>query len=207
MLVITLILLVFTAALWFAMPGGKGLFQQMKQVFKRQDETTTYVGGYLFPAFFYLNYFIVIVLIALLVIEQFFPSLVLSEPQLQLLVLVSLVFAAYNFYKLSFIVLAGFLFKTADLAARQIRLYINVNIFSGFLFLPLLVLLLITQNGYLIYFGFFIILIANLIKWLQTIAIGKMISRFKLYHLIIYLCTLEIVPVLLLLKLIGKHFS
>ncbi len=202
-----LLLVVFMVVLWFIMPNQRSLFQQVKQFFKSPNEIASPTAGFLFSFFFYLNYLIIVVLFFILAFEQFIQSDSLVFSVTNLIVLISLVFVAYSMYKLIFIVLAGYLFKTRSLAMQQIRLYINIDIISGFLLVPILLLILSTQFSYFFYFGVFIILITNAIKWFRTIAIGKSTSMFKLYHLIIYLCTLEIIPVLLLLKLIGNLYS
>jgi hypothetical protein len=207
MTIATLSLVVIMAVLWFVMPRHKNLLQQVKQSVKSPKEMVSQKPGFLFSAFFYLNYLIVIVLFAIMLVKQFVHPDIFNEFQIQIILIISLAFVIYSLYKLVFIVFAGFIFKTRTPARLQIRLYINVNNFSGFILLPVLILILSTQIYYLFYFAILIILIINGIKWFQTIAIGKLISQFKLYHLIIYLCTLEIVPVLLLLKLIEKYFS
>ena len=158
----------------------------------------------MFSVFYYLNYLTAVVLLIIMAIEKFAPFEAGAVSISQLIVLTSLAFIAYSLYKLTFITVAGFLFNTPTLAMQQIRLSINIDSISGFLLLPILLLALSTDLSYFFYFGIFIILIANALKWFQTIAIGKSVSMFKLYHLIIYLCTLEIIPLILLIKLIKN---
>ena len=198
---VLLLLLVFMVILWFAMPNRRSFFQQVKQSFKSKSDIAAQKPGLLFTFFFYLNYLIVIVLFIVLGIETFFQPTLIDESPTYLITLTSLVFIGYNLYKFAFIAAAGFLFETKRLAVEQMRFYINIDNLTGFLVLPVLLLILSTQLTYIFYLGIFIILIANLIKWFQTIVIGKSISGFTLYHLIIYLCTLEIIPLLLLIKL------
>ena len=199
-----LLLMVIMVVLWFVMPKQQSLFQQMKQALKSPSEITLRVPGFLFSVFFYLNYLIVVVLFIIISIEKFLPYEASTISPSQLIVLTSLAFVAYSLYKLAFIAVGGFLFNTRTLAMQQIRLYINLDNISGFLLLPVLLVFLSTQSTYYFYFGVIIFLIANAIKWFQTIAIGKSNSMFKLYHLIIYLCTLEIIPLILLIKLIKN---
>ena len=164
----------------------------------------TQKDGLLFSFFFYFNYMTVVVLFIILAIEQFIPFEAGAIPVSQLIVLTPLAFIAYSLYKLVFISASGFLFKTPTLAMQQIRLYVNIDNISGLLLLPILLITISTQMAYFFYFALFIILIANTIKWFQTIVIGKSVPMYKLYHLIIYLCTLEIIPLLLLIKLIKN---
>jgi len=199
-----LLLMAIMVVLWFVMPKRQSLFQQIKQSLKSPSEITLRIPGFLFSVFFYLNYLVVVVLFIIISIEKFVHPETSTISLSQLIVLTSLAFVVYSLYKLAFIAVAGFLFNTRTLAMQQIRLYINLDNISGFLLLPVLLVFLSTQSTYFFYFGVLIILIANAIKWFQTIALGKSVSMFKLYHLIIYLCTLEIIPFILLIKLIKN---
>jgi hypothetical protein len=204
MLTTMIALLVFMIFLWYLMPGRRSLFQQFKQSLQHPGEMAIPKNGLLFSFFFYLNYLTVLVLIIILSVNTFAKPATAFGPLSQLTVLTSLAFVGYSFYKLVFIAVAGFFFKTQTAAARQIRLYIDIDNISGFILLLLLLLALSTQNSYFFYFGVFLILIFNGIKWFQTFAIGKSIPMYKLYHLIIYLCTLEIIPLILLAKLVKN---
>jgi hypothetical protein len=202
-----LVLMVILAIFWFVMPNRRSVVQQMKLSLKKPNETVSQIPGFLFTFLFYLNYLIVIVLFIILTIERFDQHDFFDVSPVNLILLSTLAFVAYSLYRLVFIALSGFLFKTSSLAVQQLYLYINLDIKTGFLLLPILLLILTSGLQYFFYFGIFIILIANAIKWFQTIKIGKSTSVFKLYHLIIYLCTLEIIPVLLLYKVIEKLSS
>lgn len=200
-----LLQMAFIVVLWFVMPNRRNLFQQIKQSFKSQSDIAHQKPGFLFPFFFYLNYLVVVILFVYVAIQTIIQPHIIDESQTYLIVVTSFIFVGYSLYKLVFIVLAGFLFKTRDLAFQQIRFYIDIDNMTGFLALSILILFLSTQSNYFFYFFIFIILIANAIKWFQTIVIGKSNSTFSLYHLIIYLCTLEIIPLLLLIKFIENQ--
>jgi len=202
-----LILMALMVVLWFIMPRKKSVYQQLRQSFSMRSSWTSEVPGFLFSGFYYVNFLFVVALFISLIAQQQLQKEHSLVSLSTLLLLTVVVFFAYSLYKLLMIVLTGFIFKTEGLALQQFRLYINSDTITGFVLMPLLLIMLSAQWSSLSYFGFLILLIANIFKWFQTIAIGKSISQFKLYHLIIYLCTLEIIPVLLLLKLIGNLFS
>jgi hypothetical protein len=207
MLELVLLLLVVMVVLWFVMPGKRSFYQQFRHFFHKPLEMAAQTPGFLFSAFYYLNYLVIVVLFTILATGQFIRADSLSISSAQLIWLIALAFVAYSLYKLLYIALAGFLFKTQANAKQQLRLYINLDILTGFILLPFMLLILLSPRPLLFYFGIFIFLIANAIKWFQTIAIRKSIVQYKLYHLIIYLCTLEIIPVLLLLKLVENLSS
>jgi len=199
-----LLLMAFVVVLWFVMPKRLSFFQQVKQSFKSQDDIASQKPSFLFSFFFYLNYLTVVILSIFLAIETFAKPQSIAGSYAYFIVLTLFAFVAYSMYKLVFIVLSGFLFRTRELAGQQIQFYINIDNLTGFLLLPVLLLVLSSQLNYYFYFILFIILIANAIKWFQTFVIGKSNSTFTLYHLIIYLCTLEIIPLLLLIRLVEN---
>ena len=207
MLNILFLLLVVMVVLWFLMPGKRSYYQQFRHSIHTPVGMASQVPGFLFSSFYYLNYLIVVVFFMILAVEQFISADLLSIPFTQFTWLIALAFVSFSLYKLLFIAFAGFLFKTKTNAKQQIRLYINLDIITGFILLPLMLLMLLNPMPVLFYFGLFIFLIANAIKWFQTVAIRNSIPQYKLYHLIIYLCTLEIIPVLLLLKLVENLSS
>ena len=192
------------AILLFALPNRQSYFSRLKQSFKKPNNVPFQKPGFLFPFLFYLNYLVAGALFAILTIERFVKTDSFGLLPAQLITFVVSAFFIYSLYKLLVIAFSGFLFKTRQAASYQVELYVNINSISGFLMLGVLMLGLFTKGDYFFYFGFFIILISNIIKWFQTIIIGKTISQFKLYHLIIYLCTLEIIPLLLLIKLVQN---
>ncbi|MCF6342100.1 MAG: DUF4271 domain-containing protein [Bacteroidales bacterium] len=197
-----LLLLLVIAVLWFVAPGRPVGVYRMKYAFSKPEKTALQGFGFLSPFLFYVNYLLSGVLFSLLITGQFFGETGNMAAPGPFSLLIASAFVAYSLYRLVFISVAGFLFKTEPTAKQQIRLYISLDNLTGFLMLPVLLLILFTEGQLFFYFGLLLLLIANAIKWFQTIALGKSISQFRLYHLIVYLCTLEIIPLLLLIKLV-----
>ena len=114
---------------------------------------------------------------------------------------IAIISGVFFIIKMSFIMLAGWTFNTLSMAKKQIRIYFNSNITLGVILLPLLFVLLIVQNIYVLYSILFIVAIVFLIRWIQVISLGISITRFNFFHLILYLCTLEIIPMVVLIKI------
>lgn len=110
------------------------------------------------------------------------------------------------FYRIIMIRLTGILFDTRDLSIKQMRLYINIDNLTGVLLVPVLVIILFSQLGIFYYVGFGIIFILYIIKWLQTFLLSRKVSGFSVLHLFMYLCALELIPVLVLVKLFQNEF-
>lgn len=103
--------------------------------------------------------------------------------------------------KMTVVGLAGWMFDTFHMARKQAGIYFNSNIALGVVLLPLLFVLVIIPHIFLLYVILFIVAILFLIRWVQVIRVGISITHFNFFHLILYLCTLEIIPVLVVIKI------
>lgn len=189
--------------LWFLMPNRKALIHDWRHPFERPGDGSTRKPGFVFSFLFFLNYLFVIAVFVVLNLQHFGFRGDMASSTIELFFFTSVVVVIYSLSKLAVISLTGFIFETRSAAELQIRLYMSQNSLTGFLLLGILVLIFFTDGVLFFYLGLFILLSSNLIKWVQTIAIGNITTQFKLYHLIIYLCTLELIPLLLLIKLIN----
>jgi len=103
--------------------------------------------------------------------------------------------------KMTLMGLAGWVFDTFKMARKQAGIYFNSNIVLGVVLLPLLFVLVIIPHLFLLYAILFLVAILFLIRWVQVIRLGISITHFNFFHLILYLCTLEIIPVLVVFKI------
>ncbi|MEE4260691.1 MAG: DUF4271 domain-containing protein [Bacteroidales bacterium] len=117
-----------------------------------------------------------------------------------MLYIAAIISAAY-LLKMILAGLAGWMFDTVQMARKQAGMYFNSNIALGVVLLPLLFVLVIIPHIYLLYAILFIVAILFLIRWVQVIRLGISITHFNFFHLILYLCTLEIIPVLVVFKI------
>ncbi|MDF1694390.1 MAG: DUF4271 domain-containing protein [Saprospiraceae bacterium] len=106
-----------------------------------------------------------------------------------------------------FIMLIGKIFpfqKDSQLFGFTIQTF---NIFLGIVLIPFnLIIAFGPQNiaRPLIYFGLVIIAILALIRTFRGFLIASTYVQSNLFHFLLYLCTFEILPILLLLKIIGN---
>lgn len=114
---------------------------------------------------------------------------------------IAVVLSSVYIIKMTLVVIAGWVFDTFEMAKKQTRIYFNSNIAMGVTLLPLLFILVIVPNIYLLYLIIFIAAIVFIIRWVQVVRLGVSITHFNFFHLILYLCTLEIIPVLVLMKI------
>ena len=98
--------------------------------------------------------------------------------------------------------ITGFIFDTKDVADQQYKIYLTTDNALGLLLLPLIVIMLFAMVEEVVYVGILLIITGLLFRWFQTFYFGKKLGDFSLFHLFMYLCTLEIVPLLVLIKLL-----
>lgn len=136
---------------------------------------------------------------------QFFPAYISEFSFVRLMLIIPALIVLYYLLRYIIIITSGFLFNTSDLAAKQIKAAFRANLIQGFLLIPLLFVLLSGTSSYFYYSGVILLLIIVVYKWGISLYIGVKSSKISVYHNILYLCTLEIVPVIALLKLLDNY--
>lgn len=193
----------FISLIWYYLPEramSMIKFTDKKRDFRSRENVNTETPGILILLFFILNYFMTLTLFFFLSLKNIniTPySFIQNDCFLFFLVGVISLFL----YKLIIMFFAGFFFNTRAVALKQMKLYINVDNLTGVLLIPLLFLLLFDRLDFLFYLGLFILLAFQIFKWFQSFVLGKSIPGFSILHLFMYLCTLEIVPLIVLIKL------
>jgi hypothetical protein len=109
-------------------------------------------------------------------------------------------------FKFILIFLAGLLFKNPETANENIQNIILFNLTGSMVLLPLLVLVHYSSTTLFLYISFSVIALLLIIRVLRSFLIGLGDRRFSLFHLFLYLCTLEILPVIVVAKFIDKYF-
>jgi hypothetical protein len=106
--------------------------------------------------------------------------------------------------KFIFIRLSGFIFKTGKEALDySSALFVFINIL-GLIMLPVVICLEFAKQAnprIFIYAGFFFIVSFLALRLLRGIVIGVNSNRVSKFYLFLYLCTLEIIPFVILVKL------
>jgi hypothetical protein len=112
---------------------------------------------------------------------------------------------AYWFVKLLMVFSLGIIFRTYQ-ATREYILNIFILIFvSGIILLPLLVLTVYLESTFLLYICLFFFVLLFIFRFIRGFFIGISVSRFSYMLLFVYLCSLEILPVILVAKLILSY--
>jgi len=105
--------------------------------------------------------------------------------------------------KVILIQLSGIIFTTRQRSFEYLLNIYMLNLVIG-LFLICILLPMIYLNGKLFfYIGLGFLLIMFIFKLIKGVAIGFSYTKFSRFHLFLYLCTLEILPLVLLVKFLS----
>ncbi len=140
-----------------------------------------------------------------LLAERFFSDVVSGYTFEQIIVAIPVLILLYFLLRFLIIFSTGLLFNTQDLAAKQVRAAFRADLIQSFFLLPLLFVLLNIPFTVFYFAGIVLLMIIIVYKWGLTLYIGAKSLKISLYHNILYLCALEIVPVIILLKLMENY--
>nr|NQU92581.1 DUF4271 domain-containing protein [Bacteroidota bacterium] len=112
--------------------------------------------------------------------------------------------AGFFFIKAILIRIIGYIFKMRSLSTLYLANKVLFNTMTGIVFLPLLVLSTTMMNNTIFYITLFTGFLIFIFSILRGILIILSIRKYSLYQIFIYLCTLEILPVLIIVKLLIK---
>lgn len=107
---------------------------------------------------------------------------------------------SYYLIKFLIMIFAGWIFKTMRPTESVLRTTLIVYQFAGIVIFPLLVVNFYNPTPWILTIAWIILLLLVLYKLIRISFIGLGMGGFSAYHLILYLCTIEIAPLLFILK-------
>ena len=150
--------------------------------------------------------FIYLTSVSLLIYEffQFYSFVDFGMPNFLIFLIIFTGVIGYMLVKTLLTQATGVIFKTLELA-HSYRL--NALIFNhtiGLFLFPVLLFALYFQANPFIWIALGITSILLAYRFMRSISIGLLNTKFPVFYLILYLCTLEILPLLLLIKVIRQ---
>ncbi|MBE0648851.1 MAG: DUF4271 domain-containing protein, partial [Bacteroidales bacterium] len=138
-------------------------------------------------------------------IQLIFHQTSFSVPPFQLYVLLTLAVAGFWAFKVFIMNLLAHIFKT-DLTNNAYKLNILITIsILGILLVPVLVFAVYLKSIVILYIGIGFLGGFSIFRVIKGFLIGISLSRFSYFFLFVYLCTLEILPLLVAAKLIVDY--
>jgi len=123
----------------------------------------------------------------------------LKEFSFYLIIILSLFL--YWVVKVTGIHMLGMVFKTENTTGLYLLNVLVINIITGMILIPLLVLVIYMKSLFLLYITLIIIILSLLFLFVRGFLIGLSLTKFSYLFLFVYLCTLEILPLIILIKI------
>jgi hypothetical protein len=108
--------------------------------------------------------------------------------------------------KVFLIRLLGTVFKTHATTREYLLNIMIFNLIAGILLLPVLVLAIYLQSPFFLYTGLIIISLMYVFRFFRGFIIGISLTKFSYLFLFVYLCSLEFLPLVVLLKLFLTYY-
>jgi hypothetical protein len=117
-------------------------------------------------------------------------------------ILVLFIATAYSF-KMVLLKLLGFVFEIDRTVSSYIFNIFLINNIIGIVFIPVVILIAYVSGftNYLIYTGTALVILGFIFCLFRGFIIWTSLPRFSLYYLILYLCAIEVAPLLIIFKL------
>lgn len=107
----------------------------------------------------------------------------------------------FHFAKFIIIWLIGFMFETGQISFRYLLEHYIFHISEGIILFPILILYVYSGVHLFIYIAAIVLLALWIYRLLRAVIVGLECTNFSRYYLLLYLCTLEVLPVFILYKL------
>lgn len=154
--------------------------------------------------FLYINYLLSFsLLLYQSIVFSNFSHLIYHHGTLALLAASLAVLIIFFTFKYSLMYLTAWVFKTGNPTELYLRNIFLVNKFTGIVLLPVLIINHYNGSGYILTVAWGIVILMELFRFYKVARIGLSMKGFSVYHLILYLCAVEIAPVVFLIKYSG----
>lgn len=151
------------------------------------------------------NYVLIIPLFIYFSSELLFPIKGISKNMLVFSYILLIALSIWAF-RILIVKLNSVIFKTPK-PAYEILLYIFIsNMLLSLIILPLITIYYFTHLDIFLFLGLGIYLSIYIIRLIREFIIGMSYSIFSVLHLFLYLCCLEIIPVVILIKIISVYY-
>lgn len=113
---------------------------------------------------------------------------------------------AYYLLKVFLIRTSGIIFRNKAISSEYIQNIFIFSLFTGVILLPLTLLATYLSPAPFLYTALAILAIIMVIRFIRGFLIGLSDPKFSVFHLFLYLCTLEILPVVFIAKFAELYF-
>jgi len=208
-LIITCVLLVLLgiiSTIRYFLPDRLSMIFSLKteKQLQRTENSNAKVPGTLITGFFWINFLISTGIFIFILFQRLFENQIIGLSDFE--VMSYIFFALIGFFAYRFVVIFGAatIFQTHNMMKQQILISRNILFITGVFLVPVILLILYVASSLFIYVALVVIAFMQAYRMWIIVIIGKSSAIFSGLHIILYLCALEIVPVLVLIRLIGN---
>jgi len=144
-----------------------------------------------------------------LILKLFIPVPLMPFRDYEVFTLCAVTVVLFCVIKLSAIRLLGAVFQTRHTTMEYLQNILSATFITGLFLLPMLILTLFLHSEFLLYISLIIICLIYVFRVMRGYFIGTSLKKFSYLFLFVYLCALEILPLLVILKglfLFSKGF-
>jgi len=209
--ILGLLLLCFITLAWVQVLYHRRLSQLLMAPFSKRFLNQLIRDGDLFSERISLAMGFIYVITTSMFIYQF-NDLVLSQNQVSFLqgfplfALISILILGFWILKIGTIRFLSFIFRTRQTSKEYILNILIFNILIGLLLLPLLVFAIYLKCTIFLWICIIIFISVLLFRLARGFLIGMSIRKFSYLFLFVYLCSLEILPLVVILKVVLKYY-
>lgn len=109
-------------------------------------------------------------------------------------------------FRLFLIRLLGWTFRNFEVTSQYLMSSMAYNFIIGIALLPFLVINAYTRSDVILYISLGLTAILYLVRLVRGIVIGLGDTKFSIFYLFFYLCTVEILPILAIIKIAKDNF-
>lgn len=203
---VLLALLGVIAVIRYFLPDRLSMIFSLKREsqLQRTEGSNTKVPGTLITAFFLINFMISAGIFILILLQRFFENQIIGMSDSEVLSYIFIIIAGLFLYRSVIILGAATIFQTKKLMKQQVIISRNILLITGVFLVPATLLILYVASDLFIYIALVVMALLQVYRLGVSAIIGKSSTIFSVLHIILYLCTLEIVPVLVLIRLIRN---
>lgn len=206
-LVLLSLMLIIAAILYFSPDTIKSNIKAMvNNPLKRSWESGINTSGILINTLLYINFIFVFSVSVFFIFKSVLPDyFILSFNNSSIYVLLIFVLA-YIIFRQIFVWLTGWLFDNMEMGKAHNKLLNSLEKTVGLIILPILLLSIYWDLSWLLALGSLVLLMFIVTRWVFAMALGLRITKFSWFHIILYLCALEIIPFLMIIKHLKDQF-
>ncbi len=166
----------------------------------RQENESSGKTGFMVPIFLFVNFLISMGLLFIAVNQKFHLFETLNISAFNFFLIAAFLVLGYYLFNEVTILLVGFLFGTSKQALEHAKMSSYIAYFLGIFLNPILIFYFFTGVDVLLYLAVAVPVLALLIKLILLLRNSYSSNHYTPFHIILYLCTLEIIPIMLLIK-------